>query len=298
MNDLDILRDAWAEPGPPAEASRTAARTALLERASGGTRKRGRFRLGIRVAVVAAAVAVGVTVVQAGDEDGPVVRPVSNASQALERAALAAEARPFTPPRPDQWVYIESRTLTGPVGAPPENLRDTGVRRQWKRADGTKSARLEDGKLVVSATPPTTPPSDYASLAALPTDPAALLQWVYQRAGGRTAEGRYSAAYSMLCAILRDNLLPPKTEAAVYRAITRIPGVTAVLFLGLKMEGRSPERPVLGLGRVTEGRHRELLLDRNGYAYLGEGSAAIEGDALNLTVRVRSGVVDEAGQRP
>lgn len=211
MNDLDILRDAWAEPGPPAEASRTAARTALLERASGGTRKRGRFRLGIRVAVVAAAVAVGVTVVQAGDEDGPVVRPVSNASQALERAALAAEARPFTPPRPDQWVYIESRTLTGPVGAPPENLRDTGVRRQWKRADGTKSARLEDGKLVVSATPQTTPPSDYASLAALPTDPAALLQWVYQRAGGRTAEGRYSAAYSMLCAILRDNLLPPKT---------------------------------------------------------------------------------------
>ncbi|WP_412516764.1 CU044_5270 family protein [Actinomadura madurae] len=314
MNDLDILRDAWAEPGPPAEASRTAARTALLERASGGTRKRGRFRLGIRVAVVAAAVAVGVTVVQAGDGDGPVVRPVSSASQALERAALAAEERPFTPPRPDQWIYIESRTRTGPRpnGALSKDPRDTVVRRQWKRADGEKSARLEDGKLVVSDSPPTTPPSDYASLAALPTDPAALLQWVYEKAGGQggTAEGRYSAAYSMLCAILRDNLLPPKTEAAVYRAISRIPGVLGVLYLpGVTLAGRTGERPALGLGRVSEGwLHRELLLDRESYAYIGERSSAIKDhdggvpvkrdDLLNLTVRVRSGVVDEAGQRP
>jgi hypothetical protein len=334
VNDLDILREAWTEPAPPADASRAAARTALLERASGaGVVKRGRFRLGVRLAVVGAlavAVAVGVTVVQTGggtDGNGrprPVVPgippgPVANASQALERAALAAEARPFTPPRPDQWIYIESRSRTGPHpnGSLSKDPRDTVVRREWKRADGKRSARLEDGRLVFSRTMPTTPPSDYASLAALPAEPAALLQWIYKEMGGLgdTEEGRYSTAYSMLCAILRDNVLPPKTEAAVFRAIKKIPGVTLVEYIpGVMLEkGRKAERPAIGLGRVAEGwLHQELLLDKASYAYIGERSVAMKDhtgrgldgsvsvkkdDLLNLTVRLKAGVVDEAGER-
>lgn len=331
MNDLEILHDAWAEPDPPADAARAAARTALLDRAAAGpTPVARRFRLprlGVRLAVVgalAAAVAAGVTVVQTAggaDEHGrprPVVPglpagPVANASEALERAAHAAETRAFTPPRPDQWIYIESRSRTGkrPNGPLDDDPRETVVIRTWKRADGTKQAMVEDGRLVVSESgPPTTPPSDYASLTALPADPQALLRWTYKQMGGlgETAEGRYSTAYGMLGAILRDNVLPPKTEAAVFRAIKLIPGVTLV-------EGRvdAAGRPALGLGRVAEGwLHEELLLDPATYAYLGERSVARKdhtargldgtmsvrkGDLLNLTVRLKAGIVDEAGQR-
>ena len=187
----------------------------------------------------------------------------------------------------------------------------TLVERSWKRADGKKSAAIEDGKLVLSDMMPTTPPTDYASLVALPTEPSALLQWIYEDMGGlgETPEGRYSTAYSMLSAVLRESILPPKTEAAVFRALKQIPGVTLV-------KGRvdAAGRPALGLGRVTEGwLHEELLLDPATYAYLGERSVAIKdhtsrgvdtavpvkkGDLLNITVRIKAGIVDKAGQRP
>ncbi|MEU8798819.1 CU044_5270 family protein [Spirillospora sp. NPDC048819] len=328
MNDLEILRDAWAEPEAPAEASRAAARTALLERATGVPRRRFRLsRFGVRLVAVgalAAAVAVGVTVVQTAggtDRDGnprPVVPgipagPVANASEALERAARAAETRTFTPPRPDQWIYIESRVRSGPTpnGPVSKNPDKDVVTRNWQRADGTKSATIEDGKIRFAGMMPTTPPSDYASLAALPADPDALLKWIYKEMGGlgATKEGRYSTAYAMFGAILRTNVLPPKIEAAVFRAIKKIPGVTLV-------KGRvdAAGRPAVGLGRVTEGYlHRELLLDEESYRYLGERSVVIEdhttrgldgirsvekGDLMNLTVRLKAGIVDRPGQRP
>ncbi|MFG2090227.1 MULTISPECIES: CU044_5270 family protein [unclassified Spirillospora] len=327
MNDLEILRDAWTEPEAPAEASRAAARTALLERASGGGRRRFRpSRFGVRlvaVGVLAAAVAVGVTVVQTAggtDRDGnprPVVPgipagPVANASEALERAARAAETRAFTPPRPDQWIYVESRVRRGrePNGPVSTDPGKDVVTRNWQRADGTKSATIEDGRLRFTGMLPTTPPSDYASLAALPADPDALLKWIYKQTGGLGAakEGRYSTAYSMFGAILRNNVLPPRTEAAVFRAIKQIPGVTLA-------EGRvdAAGRLALGLGRVTDGYlHQELLLDAETYGYLGERSVVIKdhrtrhvdgtmsvekGDLMNLTVRLKAGIVDEAGQR-
>ncbi|WP_165975445.1 CU044_5270 family protein [Actinomadura rubrisoli] len=357
LNDLDVLRDAWGSPEPPPAAARAAARAALLDRASAASaaegspatvpvrpvpdagsepvtgpagERRRRFRLprlGVRVAAVgalAAAIAIGVTVVQSSggtDEHGrprPVVpgvpaAPVANASEALERAAHAAEARPFIPPRPDQWIYTEARTRTGkrPNGSLYKDPKKTVLVRSWHRADGKATASYEGGKLVLSGTMPTTPPSDYASLAALPTEPDALLKWLYKEMGGLgdSPEGRYATAYSMLGAILRDNVLPPAREAAVFRTIKRIPGVALV-------PGRvdAAGRPALGLGRVAEGwLHEELLLDPVTYAYLGERSVALKnhtsrgddgsvsvrkGELQNLTVRTKAGIVDKAGQLP
>ncbi|MFB4296918.1 CU044_5270 family protein [Actinomadura sp. NTSP31] len=329
MNDLDILRDTWAEPAPPSGAARASARAALLERAAGSRpeprpARRVRLRLPrpavrlVAVGVLAAAVAVGVTVVQSGGTDGhgrprPVLPgipagPVANASEALERAAQAAERRPFTPPRPDQWVYVESRVRRGDTPNGPVSKGRTLVTRDWKRADGEKVAGLEHGKIVFADTMPTTPPSDYASLAAMPTAPDALLRWLYQQMGGLgdTAEGRYETAYSMLGAVLRDNLLPPKTEAAVFRALKQIPGVTLA---------RAPVqgRPALALARLEEGwLHEELMLDPNTYRYLGEQSVAVKnhtdhgddgnlavkkGDVLNMTIRLKTAIVDAPGQQ-
>ncbi|MFD0903148.1 CU044_5270 family protein, partial [Actinomadura sediminis] len=284
-------------------------------------------RLGVRLAAVGAlatAAVVGVTVLQSGgvDEQGrpaPVVPgipagPVANASELLERAAQSAEARPFTPPRPDQWVYTESRSRRGdtPNGPLSDDPADTRTNRSWTRADGKVIALMENGRLEqVPLAAGTMPPSDYASLAKLPTDPDALLKWVYAGMGGlgETSEGRYSTAYGTLSAILRDNVLPPRLEAAVFRAIKKIPDVTLV-------EGRvdMAGRQAIALGRITEGYiHEEILFDPKTYRYLGERAVAIKdhstrgedgtlsfrkGDLMRLTVQVKTGIVDEAGQRP
>jgi hypothetical protein len=284
--------------------------------------------MGIRLVAVGAlatAIAAGVTIVQTSggtDEKGrprPVVPglpagPVANAAEALERAATAAESRAFTPPRPDQWIYTESRRRNSvkPGGVALGGPYRTVVVRHWKSADGKRMASSVDGaKLTfVGMMPGSMPPGDYPSLAALPTDPDALLRWVYKDMGGlgSTAEGRYETAYGMLTAILRDNVLPPKQEAATYRALKMIPGVTLVE----KVDAAG--RPAIGLGRVAEGWvHKEVLLDPKTYTYLGERIITIKDHRIDgldlkatikkgtlqlLEVRLNAGIVDQAGQRP
>jgi hypothetical protein len=111
----------------------------------------------------------------------------------------------------------------------------------------------------------------------------------------------------MLSAILRDHVLPPKQEAALFRAIKQIPGVT----LAGKVDAAG--RPAIALGRTTEGWLREeLLLDPTTYAYLGERSIAIKDHILKggdgtakvkkgtlqlQSVRLAARIVDKPGQR-
>jgi hypothetical protein len=126
---------------------------------------------------------------------------------------------------------------------------------------------------------------------------------------GNPAEGRYSTAYRMLGAILRNNVLPPRLEAAIYWALKRIPGVTLV-----ENKVDAAGRPAIALGRVEEGwLHEEVLLDPKTYAYLGERAISTrdkvfkteygtterlkKGTLQRLMVRTAAGVVDRPGQR-
>jgi hypothetical protein len=228
----------------------------------------------------------------------------------------AAEGRPFTAPRPDQWIHIENKNTSpseGPGGVATGGELKTRVERQWRQADGARSAWIEKGRLRIQTEPGVlTPPSDYPTLAALPTDPDALLQWAYKEMGGLggdTEEGRSSVAFTLFNTILRDSLLPSRVEAAIYRAMKSIPGVVLV---GDTVDVAG--RPAVGIGRVQEGWLRvEVLLDRQTYGYLGERSVAIKdhtskgldgsfrvkrGTVQIYVVRVAAGVVDEPGQRP
>ncbi|MFC9972286.1 CU044_5270 family protein [Spirillospora sp. NPDC127200] len=316
------------EPGPDGRAAR-----------SGRRRPRLRVRFAV-VGLAAAAITAGAIVLAPPDErppgPAPAVSPVA-ALQILGRAAAAAEHREFKPPRPDQWVYTHYRNVKEPRRWLPPDPRGPGAvkvfEEQWQRADGGASAFLRDGRLEVTDVPDMPkdawPPQDYARLAKLPTDPDRLLELAYEhgRAGvpaaGRPAGGgrdarpasctadpetrRGDAAFTALAGILSANLLPPKVEAAVYRAMSKIPDVTSVRSLDL-----GGGRPGLALGRRQHGwQLQEVLFDARTYRYAGTrvtayadpqevmkrcGSLTFDG-GVNMRV-VSVGVVDRAGQRP
>ncbi|WBB71161.1 CU044_5270 family protein [Micromonospora sp. WMMD812] len=320
-----MLRDAWSDVPPPSPATRAQARAALLARAAHvdnpapqrapSPRARASTpwrlpRLGWRVGVITAAVAAvvgGLTVVESvnGPVDRgpagtaipglPAARPAS-AAEALERAASAAGAQSFTAPRPDQWIHVEERMTSGagPGGLVTGGPYRTRVLQHWMRADGRQVAWFVDGKFQFQGQPArTTPPSDYPTLAALPTDPDALLQWLHQEMGGltdSTEEDRNSFSFGQLNAILRNNVLPPGVEAAIYRAMAKIPNVTLVPD-AVNVDGR----PAIALGRVQGGWLREeVLLDPDTHRLIGERAVAIKdytAHGLDGTVRVKSGTV-------
>jgi hypothetical protein len=334
MNDLQTLQDTWGTPDAPSHTASTRARAALLARAAESRRPEPAWRrfplsrLGARVAAVSAvALTIATLVTVAGDlgrtgaDGGPTSIvpglpgvPVASAA-VLERAAVAAETKPFTAPRDDQWIYVEDRFITSHGGG-----GETETQRTWRRADGGGLAWIDEhGKLQVrtleppKARPgrPSPPLEDYKALAALPTDPDALLRWAYALAEHTTGGGMDDDGdvYLIFNHILRGNLLPPDLEAAIFRALKQVPGVTVVDTVDVS------GRPALALGlRTSDWLHEELLLDTETYAYRGERSTVVRDATIdplkagNPTGEVRKGskvvvarmvtaIVDQPGQR-
>jgi hypothetical protein len=299
MTDLETLREAWEPPTAPSPAARAEARAALLARAVRRPRRRRRRTLlalaGATAAVIVATNLGGSSRTSSG---------VSLASaEVLERAASAAERKPFTAPRDDQWIYIEDRDSTG----------QTRVR--WHRADGAGLAwRDGRGKLRVeiSEPHPRRPGlfQGYKELDALPTDPDALLRWAYREAENVTGAGltEHGDVYAILNGMLRSNVVPPDLEAAIFRALKRVPGVGVE---PIDVGGR----PALAVGQTEDWLREELLLDRETYTYLGERSTVVrdavidprkagnetggvtQGDRV-VSERIATAIVDAPGERP
>ncbi|MFC6937969.1 hypothetical protein ACFQHO_51990 [Actinomadura yumaensis] len=192
-----VARDDVAGSGRDATGRAAFARvTASAPGAPAGRRRFAPRRTAVRLVAVgglAVAVAGGVTVVQnLGGTDGsgrprsgvPGLpgAPAADAQVVLAGAASAARSRPFTAPRPDQWICVETSyrradlPAKGQVRKPDEPLKKT-VERIWTRADGKRMAFMEKGRLMNSPSGGGMPPTDYAGVAALPRDPGALLAW-------------------------------------------------------------------------------------------------------------------------
>jgi hypothetical protein len=286
------------------------------------------WRGGLAVGM-AMAVAAGLTVAQSVgpvDEHG---RPRSilpglagaepAAAAVLNNAATAATTRPFTPPRPDQWQYLEFQIHR--AGKP------VLVSREWRRADGkqvagyrgqlTPDGRVltDDGRafaigdrLDVAAVSPTNGPIDYQTLTSLPSAPAALLGWLerYQAqlphdpgadGAAETPEEHNQFLFGALTQMLVFNVLPPRTEAALFRAMASIPGA--------RLEHDTPRvdgRPTLGVQRVQNGCcWEEVLLASPTYHVIGERFSQVPtppqpGQSPTLSVRTTARIVDQPGQ--
>lgn len=228
--------------------------------------------------------------------------PDTPAARLLAAAASAlAAAPPGKEPGAHQWLY--ARTISC------QQQLCTTVDSWVRYGDGTR-ADIEnppdDGSLpkTIDEYPATTefgmrPRIDRARLAALPTEPHALLQqissedleWPFPApASAKTPRYQFRKIMDTLAA---TQPTPPQYAAALYRAAALIPGIE--IRAGHTKDAAGREGPALGLHGTGE----SLILDPATYAPRGE-NWDVQGSApLLRTYALKAvGVVDNAGQRP
>lgn len=249
----------------------------------------------------------------------PPAARLSPVARTFELAAAYASARPFTPPRPDQWIYTQDRILNPSSLAKSKGQGPEAIYQTWIRVDGKKRAvynREISGRLDIW-----NQTNEYPVLSTLPTDPSALgtrlrtqlltPPWVGPRERVTATEvvgDRTDALFRRIATILDDYLLPPAVTAALMRVAATIPGVTLV-------PGTIPihGRQVTAIGRVQEGwLFEQLLLDPETHEFVGYRSVAVKnhtfdtgggtsiavrkGDVQYITTRLAAKIVDAPGQ--
>lgn len=270
------------------------------------------------VLVLGTAVAAGATVAVLGLGSGntlaPQGRPPASAAsvQLLERAALAAAVKPQAPPRAEQFVYVRTVGHTsvlseGRVGRMELSREDQGME-QWTSVDGSKRTlqrkRGEDDLLLDAPGRGSLNSPTYAFLAALPTDPEALLKLIREDAemnhgaGSDSTTGPDQEAFVMIGDLLRNTVTPPATAAALYRTAALIPGVVVVTD-AVDAAGRRG----VAVARVHDGERKEWIFDRSTARLVGERTVLLKdsawgeaGTVVTSVALISSGVVDRAGQ--
>jgi hypothetical protein len=259
MNELELVREMRADNPPITRQAADAGRARLLAAAAGyrpaAPPRRPRRRpvpvlaaIGTATATAVIAGAAAIAVVASGAEHGTPGPIRLDAVTVLDRAAVAVSSRPAVQPGPNQWIYIEKTYFAYGITARPR----TDV--MWLRADGRRIGFLQDGKLVVQDVPASesggySAVASYDLLAKLPTNPSALLADIAKLPGGGglgsaslgdpllggppllllgRGRGRNNSEFHNLAQLIWNSPAgaPPKVQAALYRAMALIPGIT------------------------------------------------------------------------
>lgn len=293
MNDLDLVREFRADIGGPTPEQLAAGR----ERLAAGIRRSARApqfphrswgvwrpseRGGLHARYFGAALGAGVASVAAilalqanGTPTGPPSSgpQIQLADQVLRAAASSVASQATTRPDARQWIYSSfvARTMGQRV------QRDEA----WTRFDGRRTAYLQEGHLVVhtSAAPSglASPEGAYAALATLPPQPRAMLRAVDREVAenpssvappGSSPIDHHQTRQQLEFQFLTQRLweaaqaAPARAESAVFRALAKIPGVTA--HRGIT---DAVGRPAIALSDA--GDEQQLLLDPRTYAVIG-----------------------------
>jgi hypothetical protein len=333
MDEISTLREAFSQDEVPSQAVENRARVALHQRTTAtarsvtgtGRHRRTRFAISSGVAVAAAAAVIaGVAVTRAGSQDHPTPpgavgragpssasalpfpRPVS-APQYLVNAAWTAERKPWTDPRPDQFMYIETLELRNtpayenryPNAAIRPGLAQNRKVQAWYSVDGQIEATYQNGKLVV-----TTRGQNHEFFDRIPWSTITAMDSPEKVKDDVMAPvGSYGVT---LDAFIGQYVVPPNVQAAIFRHLARDPGMT-INPDAVNIDGH----PAIGLGRILEGYlSQELLFDKQTYAFIGERLVAIKdhvthgddmdlvshkGDVFRQVVYAKMIIVDHAG---
>ncbi|MEV0746333.1 CU044_5270 family protein [Streptomyces sp. NBC_01220] len=228
----------------------------------------------------------------------------------MENVAQHAAEGPATPVGRNQFVYVRSHysNMQADVGSPLK--LKTYYRETWtsQNPEKVQSRLKQPGDDIIWSAPRAgdggyledQQNQTYAALRKLPTDPDALLkklradaaysgtsdQWLFEYVGG----------------LIRENILPPETGAAIYRAAAKIPGVVVV-----EKAQDGDGRPGVALARTDERTHerKELVFDANSYDYLGLRAYLVQdtelggkGTVTELQAVLDRGVVNSRDETP
>ncbi|ARZ70293.1 hypothetical protein SMD11_4699 [Streptomyces albireticuli] len=236
-----------------------------------------------------------------------------NLAAAVDHISLAAARQPVLEPRKDQYVYIESqvsfrRSLK--AGGKEESWVDPLHKRQiWMSPDGTKGWLYEPGDsfgekkgqdLDDGPHRDSSHRHSYDAMKALPTDPDALLAKLYPEGGKMGDPEADWDAFKESGSMLHEQLAPPETSAALYKAAARIPGVTLV-----ENTTDAKGRPGIAVAFVRGDSRFEWIFDKSTYAYLGQREVLLKetdgmkpGTVVGQTSVVTRAVVDAEKELP
>jgi hypothetical protein len=297
MDELELIERRYERIAPPRPGVLESGQARLLD-AMKPTR---RAPVGRRTVLRLAAVATVVVALVAGlsavrDRDRGTVPAGSPAVRLAQRAEMVARNEPLVTMGPHQWIYVRSMQ------------RSTNGRRvveSWIRMDGRRSPsnRLP---LAVHGT----------VLAGLPEDPGAVLTRLYAEVDrirarpepkGRVTEyvsgivgvTRDTAVFNFVTGLLDSYLVTPRVQAALYGALSRLPGV-GVLPDAQDAAGR--HGVVLYIATSDDSR-LELILDPRTYRYLGLRDVLTRGhgraeEVIYWAARLSAQPVTRPGERP
>ncbi|MFJ2079199.1 CU044_5270 family protein [Streptomyces anulatus] len=247
----------------------------------------------------------------AGAVPAPVVQVVRGSTAGLAGAVAeisGAAARAELPePGPGQFLYVRSEvswlvSWEGTDGKNRSYVDEIHPREVWMSPDGDKGWLMEPYKEAVDRDGVTlddpegggrtlnSPSYDY--LRTLPTDPGLLLKKIYDETGGM-GNGPDQQAFSTIGDLLREQVVPPKLAAGLYRAAARIPGV---VLLDDSVDAAGRHGVAIARTDEADGARTEWIFDRETYTYLGERTVQTR-DAEGIeagTVRGRTAVTDRA----
>lgn len=231
----------------------------------------------------------------------------------VDHISLAAARQPALEPREDQYVYIESqvsfmRSLS--KDGEETNWVDPLHKRQiWKTPDDKKGWLYEPGdsfgakngeSLDIGPTRGSSLRHSYNKMRALPTDPDALLKKLYPEGGKAGDPDADWDAFKEAGAMLHEQLAPPETSAALYKAAARIPGVTLV-----EKTTDARGRPGIAVAFVRGDSRFEWVFDKTSYAYLGQREVLLKaaygmkpGTVIGQTSVITRAVVDKKKELP
>lgn len=246
-----------------------------------------------------------------GDEKG-------GARELLARVASAAERERGFSPRDGEFTYVRSKSAVMADSSDEtvctfiEPLRQRQI---WRSVDGTRDGLLRTEQFPgerIRLGPDVPGPTSVAfrHLQRLPRDPAALLHTLYAaELSGRPGDQQ---VFHAVGGMLAESVLPPATEAALYRAVARIPGVV-VINDAVDAVGRRG----IAVARVDEttGEREEWLFDHESLDLLGVRAVLVDpekapnearencdapqaGAVTRTTAVVARGIVARAGDLP
>jgi hypothetical protein len=235
MDELTLTQELGRETPLPSTERLAPARARLLAEvaAAGRSRRRRSGRLLAGMATLTAAAAAAVVALQVAEQPRPPeLRPVA---QLLDPAAAVAERGSDVVPRADQFVYVRLDSANGQNEAWYSiDGRHDGLRRDSGSSpevipgcrDSDRKSPAEEGAGPENGGP--CEPLPYY-LPQMPTEPAALIDWLERRNPGEGGTGpNVNGMGKDLWALGGEHWLRPAQRAALYRAVARIDGLRLV----------------------------------------------------------------------